>query len=98
MLPAGKVTLSPCGTSTASQSRSSLKGSLLRLYMRLLYPPWCVQRLRCGMFSLFRSPQGVPPHPLLLVVLLVVGVFVFVGAWLAVATAFDSRVGGMAVL
>ena len=32
-LPAGKVTLSPCGTMTTSQSRSNRTGSLLREYM-----------------------------------------------------------------
>jgi hypothetical protein len=50
------------------------------------------------MLSPFRSPPGAPPHPFFIAVLLVLGVFVFAGAWLAVATACDSRVGWMALL
>jgi len=50
------------------------------------------------MLSLFRSPPGVPSHPLLVAVMLVLGVFVLAGAWLAIATACNSRVGWMALI
>jgi hypothetical protein len=41
MLPAGRVTTSPCGTITALQSRSKRTGSLVREYMQM---KWCRQR------------------------------------------------------
>ncbi len=50
------------------------------------------------MLTLFRSPSGIPQHPLLIAVMLVPGFFVFAGAWLAVAAACNSRVGWMALL
>lgn len=50
------------------------------------------------MLSSFRNPPGAPPHPLLVAAMLVLGAFVFAGAWLAVAAACDSRAGWMTLL